>query len=163
MNPIDCFTPLRHKAEEIPSYIHWLLGQNPSWEEHFGFQAVPIPTEFVKVEPALNELDQIWKIGRLGLLRVEKNSVYDWHVDQFRQSCVNLLYSTKNKSHALFGHQRDCLNKDVIELNYEPDTFYLFNNQIQHTVINLDGPRYLFSLYFDEEKDYVSLRNLYNG
>ena len=163
MNPEDCFTPLRHKAVEITDYIQWLLGQNPSWEEHFSFQAVPLPSEFIKVEPALKELDQIWKIGRLGLLRVEENSVYDWHVDQFRQSCVNLLFSTENNSHTLFGHQRDSLNKDVIELEYEPKTFYLFNNQVPHTVINLDGPRYLFSLYFDQEKDYPSLRNLYNG
>ena len=76
---------------------------------------------------------------------------------------MNLLFSTENNSHTLFGHQRDSLNKDVIELEYEPETFYLFNNQVPHTVINLDGPRYLFSLYFDQEKDYLSLRNLYNG
>ena len=126
-------------------------------------QAVPIPLEFIDIEPALKKLDQVWRINRLGLLRVESMTVYDWHVDEKRESCVNLLYSLDNNSHTLFGTQRDQLNKDVIELKYEPNTFYLFNNQVEHTVINLDGPRYLFSLYFEEEKDYHSLKQLLHG
>ena len=163
MNQEDCFTPLRHKAVELPDYIQWLLDQDIEWAEHFGFQAVPLPADFIQIEPALQELDKIWQIKRLGLLRVEPMSVYDWHVDEYRLSCVNMLYSINDSSHALFGAQRDALNKDVVELRYQSDTFYLFNNQMPHTVINLGGPRYLFSLYFEEEKDYCSLRDLYNG
>ena len=134
MNQEDCFTPLRHKAVELPDYIQWLLDQDIEWAEHFGFQAVPLPADFIQIEPALQELDKIWQIKRLGLLRVEPMSVYDWHVDEYRLSCVNMLYSTNDSSHALFGEQRDALNKDVIELRYQSDTFYLFNNQMPHTV-----------------------------
>ena len=128
MNREDCFTPLRHKAVELPDYIQWLLDQDIEWAEHFGFQTVPLPSDFIQIEPA-QELDKIWQIKRLGLLRVEPMSVYDWHVDEYRQSCVNMLYSTYDSSHTLFGQQRDALNKDVIELKYQYDTFYLFNNQ----------------------------------
>lgn len=159
----DCFTKLTPKAEYLPDFIRWVLCEPLEWQSHFGFDAIELPSTLIEVEPALKELHEVWPIGRLGLLRVAEMSVYDWHVDEYRLSCVNMLFSTGNISHTLFGSQRDHLNKDVIELKYEPDTFYLFNNQVPHTVINLDGPRYLFSLYFQEEKDYSELRDLYNG
>ena len=38
-------------------------------------------------------------------------------------------------------------------------TYYLFNNQKEHTVLNLDNKdRYVFSLYFEEETSYEILR-----
>ena len=163
MRADDCFCPLRQKAEQLPDFIAWAIGEDPVWESHFGFEAFEIPSEFIELEPALSELNKIWPIGRLGLLKVDGMSVYDWHVDQHRLSCVNMLFSVNSMSHTLFGTQRDHLNKDVVELIYEPDTFYLFNNQVLHTVINLDSPRYLFSLYFEQEKDYFELKDLYNG
>ena len=53
MNQEDCFTPLRHKAVELPDYIQWLLDQDIEWAEHFGFRAVPLPADFIQIEPAL--------------------------------------------------------------------------------------------------------------
>jgi hypothetical protein len=84
--------------------------------------------------------------------------MYDWHVDEFRLSCINLLISQDHHSHTLFGMQRNYANKVITELEYEPNTFYLFNNQIQHCVINLDRPRYLLSLYFEEEIPFIKLK-----
>ena len=82
MNPEDCFTPLKEKAVEVPDYIEWLINEDPEWQEHFSFDAFPIPLEFIDIEPALKKLDQIWPINRLGLLRISSMTVYDWHVDQ---------------------------------------------------------------------------------
>ena len=45
-----------------------------------------------------------------------------------------------------------------LELRYEPDRFYLFNNQVPHSVINLDVNRYLFSLEFTEPLSYAELK-----
>jgi hypothetical protein len=64
----------------------------------------------------------------------------------------------EHPSHTLFGYQVDDHNKDVIELRYQPRTFYLFNNQIEHCVANLGGPRYVFSLYFKEEKHFEFIK-----
>jgi hypothetical protein len=44
------------------------------------------------------------------------------------------------------------------ELAYAPGRYYLFNNQIPHTVINLDVDRHLFSLEFAEAVPYGELR-----
>jgi hypothetical protein len=34
----------------------------------------------------------------------------------------------------------------------------LFNNQVEHCVINLDVDRYLFSLYFEDEIAYPTIK-----
>ena len=60
----------------------------------------------------------------------------------------------------MFGKRKNKYYYDnIIELKYKPLTYYLFNNQENHAVINLDDKdRYLFSLYFKEETPYETLR-----
>lgn len=161
MNRSDCFFPLKEKAKEIIAYAHWLIAQDLEWTSHFGFDALPINSYWIKEEPALAAVHEVAPIKQLGLLRVAGSSMYDWHVDQHRLSCINLLISDKKTSHTLFGKQRDLLNKDICELEYQPNTYYLFNNQINHCVINLEAPRYLVSLYFENETSYSNLKTLF--
>lgn len=154
-----CFCPLKTKAKSIVDCALTIVQDDLAWEEHFGFDAFELSLDPVlQLEPALKAVNDKHKIQRIGILRTHANSMYDWHVDEFRLSCVNLLISQKHHSHTLFGMQRNYANKVVTELEYEPNTFYLFNNQIQHCVINLDGPRYLLSLYFEEEIPFIKLK-----
>lgn len=162
MQQQDCFVPLAQKAEGIVDYVNWTIDQELPWGQHFGFDAQPISRYWVEEEPALKAVNACNPIKQLGLLKVAPHSMYDWHTDEYRQSCLNLLISTDHHSHTLFGKQRDHINKNVCELKYEPRTYYLFNNQIEHCVINLDGPRYLISLYFEEEKPYQELKELFS-
>jgi len=161
VQPQDCFLPLQLKAEGVVDYIQWLIQQDLPWAKHFGFDAQPITDYWLDEEPALKAVHACAPIKQLGLLRVAPQSMYDWHTDEYRMSCLNLLISQDHHSHTLFGWQRDRLNKDVCELQYEPRTYYLFNNQVEHCVINLDGPRYLLSLYFQEEQPYEELKTLF--
>jgi hypothetical protein len=160
MNPSseNCFLPLKQKAEGVIDFIEWLIDQELPWDEHFGFDAVPVDSCWIETEPALCKVNQLQPIKQLGLLRIPPQSMYDWHVDQYRLSCLNLLISQNHHSHTLFGIQRNYINKNICELQYEPKTYYLFNNQIEHCVINLDSPRYLLSLYFEEETAYDELK-----
>ena len=95
----------------------------------------------------------------LGLLRIPPNSIYDWHKDEYRLSAVNMLIK-HDHSHSLFAKSRDNYYINITELSYQPYTYYLFNNQQYHSVLNFNKPRYLFSLYFDKELDYTSLKEL---
>jgi hypothetical protein len=61
-----------------------------------------------------------------------------------------MLLSRDHHSHTLFGQSINNTNMRCLELTYEPGRCYLFNNQIPHTVINLDADRHLFSLEFAE-------------
>ena len=156
----DCFSALKLKAKELPLYLRGLMDKKTPWQEHFGFDCIEIDRSWIDKEPALKAVHSLHKIRQLGLLKVQAESMYDWHVDGYRQSCLNMLISENHNSFTLFGRQRNYINKDIVQLQYAPNTYYLFNNQMEHCVINLDGPRYLFSLYFEEEASYLQLRTL---
>ena len=134
--------------------------QNPDafWLPHFGFQAMALSHDWIDREPALAAINRVSAIAELGILKMPDHWVYHWHRDQNRQACVNMLLSQNHHSHTLFGQSINSTNMHCLELAYEPGRFYLFNNQMPHTVINLDIDRYLFSLEFAEATPYDALR-----
>jgi len=161
MKPTDCFSEIKIKSNKLITHLeHLISSQNPSWEEHFGFDAIPIDSSWIEKELPLKEINEIHSIKQLGLLKVSNKSFYDWHVDSYRQSCINCLISKDHHSYLLFGEYKDeYYHNNIIELKYKPYTYYLFNNQKKHSVVNLDSKdRYLLSLYFEEETPYETLR-----
>ena len=163
MNPDNCYSQLFSHANEIVSFLRSLsASKNLPWEEHFGFQAIPIDSEWVKKEHMLSEVNEVQPIKQLGLLKIPPKSFYNWHVDDYRQSCINLLISEnfEGQSFTLFGEEKDnYYHNNIVELKYMPSTYYLFNNQVKHSVTNLDDKdRYLLSLYFKEELPYKVLK-----
>lgn len=161
INPSDCFVKLKGKADFLLHYSKWIIKHEDRWTDHFGFQAVELDKDgILDEEPILTLVNMYHPIARMGILRVPAKNFYDWHVDEHRLSCINLLISQKHHSHTLFGIQRDGLNKEILELEYEPKRYYLFNNQVQHCVCNLDEDRYLFSIYFQEEMRFKDVRKL---
>lgn len=156
--PEDCYAPLKVKAGSLFKYLQELVHSSLDWNKHFGFDCIEIDNSWIEQELALSQVHKLHPIKQLGLLRVAPYSFYDWHVDVYRQSCINMLINLDHHSHTLFGYQQDEHTKDVIELRYQPRTFYLFNNQIDHCVANLDGPRYVFSLYFNKETHFEFIK-----
>jgi len=160
MISIDCFSEIKTKSNELVLYLENLISsKNLSWEQHFGFDVVFLDNSWIQKELALREINEIHSIKQLGLLKVGNKSFYDWHVDDYRQSCINCLVSKEHRSYCLFGkHKDEWYHNNIIELKYKPYTYYLFNNQKKHAVINLDSKdRYLLSLYFNEETSYEIL------
>ena len=155
----DCFALLQQPACGLVD--HCLeLAANPEafWLPHFGFQAMALSRDWIAREPALLAINSICPIAEMGILRMPDHWVYHWHRDQNRQACINMLLSSDHHSHTLFGQAINSTNMHCLELAYEPGRYYLFNNQIPHTVINLDVDRYLFSLEFCEAVPYGELR-----
>ena len=94
MNPIDCFSEIKTKSNELVLYLENLVSfENLSWQQHFGFDVIFLDNFWIQKELALNEINKIHPIKQLGLLRVKFKSFYDWHVDDYRQSCINCLVS----------------------------------------------------------------------
>jgi hypothetical protein len=46
------------------------------------------------------------------------------------------------------------------ELQYQPDTYYVFNTQVNHMVLNFERPRLLLTIEFGEDKDALSFDDL---
>jgi phage anti-repressor protein len=48
----------------------------------------------------------------------------------------------------------------IEELSYKPQTYYLFNTQVTHTVYNFETTRYLLSIEFAKNKEQLSYEEL---
>jgi hypothetical protein len=75
------------------------------------------------------------------------NTTYNWHVDSDRKVGLNMLLQD-GQSHCLFATEDFGVRCVVEELQYQPNSYYVFNTQVPHMVLNLEQPRYLFSLEF---------------
>ena len=45
-------------------------------------------------------------------------------------------------------------------MRYQPQSYYLFNNQVSHSVYNFDRKRFVFSTEFEEDKDSLNFNSL---
>ena len=155
----DCYAPLRQSAQGLLEHCQQRVANDEVlWLPHFGFLATPLSRDWIASEPALQAVEQICPIAQLGILKMPDHWVYHWHRDQNRQACINLLISRDHHSHTLFGRSFSDTSMHCLELRYEPQRYYLFNNQVPHTVINLDVSRYLLSLEFAEPVPYAELK-----
>ena len=157
-----CFSLLRTPAATLLNHCQGLIADpERMWWPHYGFLGSPLNLSWIGKEPALHEVHQVSPIARLGILKLPAQWVYNWHRDQNRQACINLLVSRDHHSHTLFGEAVNMTAYHAIELRYPPGRYMLVNNQIPHTVINLDVDRYLLSLEFSEPIPYNELRRLF--
>jgi hypothetical protein len=150
MNSEDYFLELKTKSE----YISKLNFDNVAWVEHFGFLVYQLSNDLVQQELTLQKINERFEIESLGILKMNPNTVYNWHMDEQRGLSINMLLTTDHISHCIFTEKRkekEDISK-ILELDYVKDTFYVFNTQELHTVINLQKPRYLFSLEFKDKK-----------
>jgi hypothetical protein len=119
-----------------------------AWVPYYNFMVIPVPQEILDEEPLLVALAQKRKF-HAGILRMDPNSCYNWHVDTDRHVSLNMLVCGDD-SKCLFAENYG-LVMPITELKYKEFTYYVFNTQIPHTVYNFSEPRYLFSLEFLEE------------
>ena len=151
------FTPLTIKSGELFVYLNDLCTQELPWVKHFGFDAIEINSNWIKKDHTLSLINQLQPIKKLGLLRIPPYSFYRFHQDEYRLSTVNMLVKGKD-SHCFFIEHRDNYYSDCLELVYQPRVYYLFNNQAFHGVTNNSEPRFMFSLYFENEIKYTDLQ-----
>jgi hypothetical protein len=132
-----------------------------SFQPYYGFDVSTIPLDLALQEPLLASLHRKHQIMGAGIIRIDKDRCYKWHCDAVRGATINMLLSESN-SMVLFGNMsKDSEDQyEVIRLDYEVGSFYAFNTQAMHTVINFDEPRYLFTIEFCEDKRQLSYNNL---
>ena len=159
--PDRCFKALQGIADHLSTYCLDTLKQHHlHWTEHHGFSATPLSTDEVLKDPVLARIDDQFPILMAGILMLPPQRSYLWHRDTDRGTSINMLLTAHDSSHCWFGKPLDHVNIDLLELHYQPQTLYLFNNQWVHTVFNQAQPRYLFSVEFAQTKTQLSYRQL---
>jgi hypothetical protein len=129
-----------------------------NWQDYYNFKAIQVPIEMLSKDPFLVALFHKHPFVA-GIVQLSPYVCYDWHIDSRRGVGVNMLLTPEIKSHCLFTNTEG-VQFPFEELVYEPDTYYLFNTQVRHTVINFYEPRYLFTIEFVADKDQLSFENL---
>lgn len=133
-------------AKDLYAYAVSVL----SWTQYYNFKAVPVPREILRLDSFLVNLASK-RSFHAGVLRMEPNTCYNWHVDTDRKVGLNMLLSDDGDSRCLFLDDEPGVVFKTKELFYLPDTYYVFNTQVPHMVLNTAKPRYLFSVEFLEE------------
>jgi hypothetical protein len=135
-------------SEDLLAYAHTVAPEY--WTTYYNFEAIPAPLEILGQDTFLVALAKKRKF-HAGILRMKPNTCYNWHVDTDRKVGLNMLLNEDGDSHCVFVNGEPGVVFGVEELKYEPDSYYVFNTQVAHMVLNTAQPRYLFSLEFLEE------------
>lgn len=131
------------------------------WSDYYNFKAVRLDLDYLfERDPFFNALYQNHKFVP-GLIRMDPHTYYNWHKDTNRGVSINMLLNYDGNSYCMFSKEKtNAMSGAFAPLHYMPNTYYLFNNQIAHTIYNFDRPRFLFSLEFAEDKDKLSFNQL---
>ena len=122
----------------------------------FDWAAEECPREIWLSEPTLSLVHSQFPILRAGFLRIDPFKCYDWHTDTTRGLTINCIMTPEVNSLCVFGNSITSTLFDCVQLIYAPNSFYLFNTQISHMVLNLDSPRYMFGVEFEQDKTLLS-------
>ena len=98
----------------------------------------------------------------VGVMRMEPNTIYNWHKDGNRKCAINMLVNDA-PSKCVFNVSTDGYMTKYAELKYKEETYYLFNTEEPHMIVNGDKPRYLMSINFGSELTYHQLIELVKG
>jgi hypothetical protein len=153
---IDFYKKIKNKSSIIND-IFGIINNENKWGLYFAFEIKIIPKEIIDKDFFLEKLYKEHNFNAC-VLKINSNYFYTWHHDnqyigggKGRLCAINMLLSTEHQSHCLFTNQKkeDTL-KEVIEIKYEKNTYYAFNSEKLHCILNLEKPRYLFSIQFKD-------------
>lgn len=120
------------------------------WMEYFNFLVKVINEDIINKDDFLKALKQQHDFTCY-VLKLPPFVSYNWHKDTKRNCSINMLLNFDGISHCLFADRFNDVVFDICELNYQENTYYLFNTQNYHSVINLEKPRFLLSLEFKNQ------------
>jgi hypothetical protein len=119
---------------------------------------VQVPFELAYSDPILYMLGMQHKLA-VGIIRLDPHTTYDWHTDTRRGVSINMLLNNA-KSNCLFSVSEAEATHSFVELKYRLGSYYLFNNQVPHMVLNFNESRYLMSVEFEADKNELTFDKL---
>lgn len=157
------FAPLNQKSLYVSKYFNLQNPDNFVWGNVIGWQGTLLSEEVYLKEPVLNIINDMFPIQRAGFLHMKKNTLYEIHRDDSRGATINMLLQGSN-SKSLFCERTDYskFQHHFIEIPYQTYTFFLFNTQQPHSVINFESDRFIFTVEFKQPKESLSYKTLHD-
>lgn len=150
------FHEIKTKSVITQAVIQTAMHPEAQWQKYFNFDACRIPNEILALDPVIADIGSKHPlIG--GVVMLPPNTFYNWHTDTRRGVSINMVLNPYDGiSHCVFTADKDVVVGEFNELQYKPDTYYIFNTQVNHMVLNFDQPRLLLTIEFGEDKDALS-------
>lgn len=149
-----------HSKSTIVKDLMRIANNDQPWAPYFNFMAKPVPYEVIFKDPFFQWLGQRYNFIA-GVLKMEAFQQYDWHVDSRRGVGINMLLEHED-SLLMFTERPNDLVKNIYPVKYQPKTYYIFDTQTPHCVINLSAPRFLFTVEFEKDLNELSFDDLKN-
>ena len=154
------FYEIKTKSVIRDAVIQEATRNDAKWVKYFNFDATQIPNHILALDPVLADIGSRHPlIG--GVVMLPPNTFYNWHKDTRRGVSINMVLNPQDGvSHCVFTDDKDVVVGEFTELQYKSDTYYVFNTQVNHMVLNFDKPRLLLTIEFGEDKETLSYDNL---
>ena len=154
------FYEIKTKSVIRDAVIQEATRNDAKWVKYFNFDATQIPNHILALDPVIADIGSRHPlIG--GVVMLPPNTFYNWHKDTRRGVSINMVLNPQDGiSHCIFTADKDVVVGEFAELQYKPDTYYVFNTQVNHMVLNFDKPRLLLTIEFGEDKDALSYDDL---
>jgi len=153
---------LKVKDYNEPELERIITSNKTEWNYYYNFLTALLPLELLRKDEFFDQLFNKYPYAA-GIIKLPKYTCYNWHKDSSRGVCINTLLSFNGKGHCLFAPDRTEHSHGFIELQYKPYKRYVFNNQVDHMVINFEEDRYVLTLEFMDDKYKLSFENLLNS
>jgi hypothetical protein len=113
-----------------------------------------VETDFYKdLQRELNAIEVVY-------LKFPGNMCFSWHTDNHRNCCINFTMDNYPNSYTLFRQPILGLEYSVERLDYVAKQPTILNNNVEHSVINLDNSaRYILSIGFATSTSFDDLKN----
>jgi len=145
------FKPLTSHSSILAELCDALENAKQSdWIQYYNFNTLPVSDGVLMLDPVLRGLREK-RSFRGGVLALAANTCYKWHADTDRRAAINMLIYDNGNSRCLFSSEDFGVVNKFVELKYAPATYYAFNTQELHTVLNFEAPRFVLSIEFTNE------------
>ena len=154
MYPIRNLLPYHEldlKDYNEPELENIITSNETKWDYYYNFLTALVPLDLLHKDEFFKQLYNKYPYTA-GIIKLPKSTCYNWHKDSSRGVCINTLLSFNGESHCFFAPDKSEFSHEFIELKYKPYRRYVFNNQIEHMVINFEENRYVLTLEFTEDK-----------
>ena len=157
----DCFWLELPYISAIRNDCLELAENGGGWVEHRSFKSKmldhkkAIKDDFIKF--LANKFELV-----VAVMKMEPHTTYNWHTDGARKCAVNMLINDA-PSHCIFNIETDGYITKYAELKYKPETYYLFNTDIHHMILNGDKTRYMMSIQLNNDITYPELVEIVKG
>lgn len=137
--------------DNLENYQWWTGRRGGQWQPTIFDQTL------IDKDPFLKKIHDRLQ-GRINLFKFPPNTYYQWHCDGTNSFNLNLTLKNYDRSFIVFEKINQNPNvihknsKEIVELRYEPLTWYVFNAQIPHTIFNLEN-EFRYILTYNVSKD----------